>query len=204
MDSPTSGIQRRPKWRITVNAKVTLAFAALCVLATIINFATNGAANRLVFTTYRSSLTDPLTYLRLFTHVLGHADFEHLMNNMTIILLLGPMLEEKYGPSTICGVILLSALCTSLVNALLFSNIALCGASGVCFSFILLSSFTSFTEGEIPLTFILVAVLFLGQQIINGIFVQDNISYLSHIIGGIVGAGVGFGLRPKRKTSIFS
>ena len=92
----------------------------------------------------------------------------------------------------------------TLVNALLFSNIALCGASGVCFSFILLSSFTSFTEGEIPLTFILVAVLFLGQQIINGIFVQDNISYLSHIIGGIVGAGVGFGLRPKRQTSIFS
>jgi GlpG protein len=114
------------------------------------------------------------------------------------------MLEERYGPSTICGVVPLSALRTALVNAPLFPNIALCGASGVCLSLIPPSSFTSFTEGEIPLTFILVAVLFLGQQIINGIFVQDNISYLSHIIGGIVGAGVGFGLSPKRQTSIFS
>ena len=204
MDLSASSIQRKRKWHITVNAKVTLAFTTLCVLATVANAVTSGAANRLVFTTYRSSLTDPFTYLRLFTHVLGHADFEHLMNNMTIILLLGPMLEEKYGPSTICGVILLSALCTALVNALLFPNIALCGASGVCFSFILLSSFTSFTEGEIPITFVLVAILFLGQQIINGIFVQDNISYLSHIIGGIVGAGVGFALSPKKQTSIFS
>lgn len=192
------------KWHVTLNAPVTLVFTGLCVIATILNYVTGGAANLHVFSTYRSSFADPMTYVRLLTHVFGHADFDHLLSNMTIILLLGPMLEEKYGPATIIEVICLSAVSTGLVNSLLFGNVALCGASGVCFSFILLSSFTSFEEGEIPVTFIIVALLFLGQQVIDGIFVKDNVSNLSHIIGGIVGALMGFALRPKRKqASIF-
>jgi GlpG protein len=182
------------RWRITFNAPAVLGFAALCLCATILDQLTGGAANRLAFSTYRSSPLSPLTYVRLFTHVLGHAGWDHLIGNMSYILLLGPLLEEKYGSRTIVEIIALTALATGLVNSLLFSNIALCGASGVCFAFILLSSVTSLGEGEIPLTFILVAVLFLGQQVVDGIFVRDNISNLSHILGGIVGAGCGFAL----------
>ena len=74
---------------------------------------------------------------------------------------------------------------------------ALCGASGVCFAFILLSSFTSFREGEIPLTVILVAVIFLGQQIYEGIAYQDQISNMAHIFGGIVGGMIGFALNKR-------
>ena len=62
----------------------------------------------------------------------------------------------------------------------------------IVFALILLSSFTSFKEGKIPVTFILVAAIYIGQQIYQGIFVQDNISNLTHIIGGGVGAGLGF------------
>ncbi len=51
------------------------------------------------------------------------------------------------------------------------------------FAFILLSSFTNFREGEIPVTFILVAVLFIGQQVWDGITIRDNISHMTHIIG---------------------
>jgi GlpG protein len=76
--------------------------------------------------------------------------------------------------------------------------VALCGASGVCFAFILLSSITSLREGEIPLTFILVAVLFLGGQVLDGLFARDNISQFGHIVGGIVGAGLGFALSGRR------
>ena len=88
-----------------------------------------------------------------------------------------------------------------LINYIFFWKVALCGASGVVFAFILLTSFTSFREGELPLTFILVAVIFLGQQIFEGIMVQDNVSNLSHIIGGIVGAVCGYGLNKKTKWS---
>ena len=113
------------------------------------------------------------------------------------ILLLGPMLEEKYGSVRLVAVMAVTALVTGLINNLLFGNVALCGASGIVFAFILLTSFTSFKEGEIPLTFILVAVIYLGQQIVDGITVRDNISNLSHILGGIVGGAAGYVLNRK-------
>ncbi|MDO4796591.1 MAG: rhomboid family intramembrane serine protease [Coriobacteriales bacterium] len=184
--------------RVSFNAPVTLTFAALCVCATVLGVATNGAATHLLFMTYRSSLLDPLMYVRLFTHVLGHAGWEHLIGNMSYILLLGPLLEEKYGSRTMVEVILVTAGVTGILNNVLFGT-GLCGASGVCFAFILLSSITSLREGEIPLTFVLVAVLFLGQQVIDGIFVQDNVSQFGHIVGGVVGASLGFALNGRGK-----
>ena len=193
-DTPASA----RRLHISLNAPVTLTFAALCVVATALGVFTGGTATRLLFSTYRASLLNPLMYVRLFTHVLGHAGWDHLIGNMSYILLLGPLLEEKYGSRTLAEVILITAGVTGILNNLLFPSVALCGASGVCFAFILLSSVTSLREGEIPLTFILVAVLFLGQQVLDGIFVQDNISQFGHIVGGIVGAGLGFALGGKK------
>lgn len=63
----------------------------------------------------------------------------------------------------------------------------------------MLASFTDFREGEIPITFILVAAIFIGQQIYEGITVQNNISNMAHIVGGIVGAIIGYGLNVKSK-----
>ena len=188
--------QGQPKrsWHITFNAPAVLTFAALCVIATTLGVMSGGALTGAFFATYRSSLLNPLTYLRLFTHVLGHASWEHLVGNMAYVLLLGPLLEEKYGSRSIVAIICTTAVVTALVNNLLFANQALCGASGVVFAFILLSSVTSANEGEIPLTFVLVAIIFLGQQVIEGIAVVDNVSNLTHILGGGVGAAAGFGL----------
>ena len=63
----------------------------------------------------------------------------------------------------------------------------------------MLASFTDFREGEIPITFILVAAIFIGQQVYEGIAVQNNISNMAHIVGGIVGAIIGYGLNMKAK-----
>ena len=169
-----------------------LSFLFICLAARLLDMITMGQSNRMFFVTYHSSLVNPLTYLRFFTHVFGHASWEHLTGNAMYILLLGPMLEEKYGPATILELMAVTAFATGIINYVLFWNIALCGASGICFAFILLTSFTGFKEGEIPLTVLLVAAVFIGQQILEGMFVKDNISNLSHIIGGIVGAVFGF------------
>jgi GlpG protein len=126
--------------------------------------------------------------------VLGHSGWDHLVGNLSYILLLGPLLEEKYGSRTLLAVIAVTAAITGILNYVLFPRIALCGASGVVFAFILLSSVTSIRTGEIPLTFILVAVIYLGQQVIQGVFVADNISNLSHFAGGVIGGAAGFKL----------
>ena len=188
----------KKKLKITFNAPVVLTFALVCLVALILSFITFGASNKLLFMTYRSSLLSPLTYLRLFTHVLGHSGWAHFIGNMSYILLLGPMLEEKYGSSEIIWIIVSTAVVTGLVNCLLFPGIALCGASGVVFAFILLTSFTGFRQGELPVSVILVALIYIGQQVYDGLFVQDNISNLSHIIGGLVGAVIGYRLNKKK------
>ena len=186
------------KYKITYNSPVILSFVAVCFAVMVFNYLTGGVSNQILFMTYHSPLTSPMTYIRFFTHVLGHSGWGHFIGNMAYILLLGPMLEEKYGSVRIIQIIGITAFVTGLINYIFFWNVALCGASGVCFAFILLSSFTSFREGEIPLTVILVAAIFLGQQIYEGITVQDQISNMAHVFGGIVGGVIGFQLNKSR------
>lgn len=185
--------------KITFNSPVILGFVMVSFIVMLLNFLTRGTSNELLFMTYHSSLARPLTYVRFFTHVLGHNGWDHYIGNMAYILLLGPMLEEKYGSAKILEVMGITALVTGLVNYIFFWNVALCGASGIVFAFILLTSFTSFKEGELPLTVILVAMIFIGQQVYEGLFLQDNVSNLSHIAGGIVGALIGYSLNKKPK-----
>ena len=178
--------------KISINSPVVLGFSAICLIALVLSIVTKETTNKLLFMTYHSSLTNPLTYLRFFTHVFGHSGVEHFMGNITYILLLGPLLEEKYGSKLLIQSIVITAFITGIVNYILFPNIALCGASGVVFTFILLSSFTGFKDREIPLTFILVAAIFLGPQVYEGIMLKDNISNLSHVLGGVVGSAMGY------------
>ena len=185
------------KFKITFNSPIILGFAGICLIATFLNYVTLGISNELLFMTYHSSLSSPMTYLRFFTHVFGHADWTHFIGNMSYILLLGPMLEEKYSSAVLVEVIAITALITGLINYIFFWDVALCGASGVVFAFILMSSFTSFKEGEIPLTFVLVAGLYIGQQVVQGITLDDNVSNMAHIIGGMIGGASGYVLNKK-------
>ena len=185
--------------KLRFNAPVTLSFVSICFVATLLGIASNGEITKTLFMTYHSSFLNPMTYVRFVTHVFGHVGWSHFIGNASYLLLLGPMLEEKHGSKAILEVILITAVVTGLINYFFFLNIGLCGASGVVFAFIMLASFTDFREGEIPITFILVAAIFIGQQVYEGIAVQNNISNIAHIVGGIVGAIIGYGLNMKAK-----
>lgn len=180
------------KLQLSFNAPVILGFTILCFVVLILDIVTNGSTTNSFFSVYRSSLANPITYIRFFGHVIGHAGWEHLMGNIMMILVVGPLLEEKYGSSNILFVILSTALVTGIVNFVFFPNVQLLGASGVVFAFILLSSLTSITEGKIPITFILVAIIYIGEQVYSGIFINDNVANFTHIIGGLVGSVLGY------------
>ncbi|MBQ7833384.1 MAG: rhomboid family intramembrane serine protease [Lachnospiraceae bacterium] len=182
----------KKKLRLSFNSPVVLGFTIVCVIVLIVDMLTLGASTNALFSVYRSSLLNPLTYIRFFGHVVGHADWSHFFGNIMMLLVVGPLLEEKYGSSNILFVILTTAFVTGLTNFIFFPNIQLLGASGVVFAFILLASMTSIKEGKLPLTFILVAVLYIGEQIYSGIFIHDNVSNLTHIIGGAVGSVLGY------------
>ncbi|MCI5963055.1 MAG: rhomboid family intramembrane serine protease [Blautia sp.] len=189
----------KKKLKITFNAPVVLTFVMICFIATLLGVLTGGRITQSFFMTYHSSLKNPMTYLRFFTHVFGHDGWSHFIGNASYLLLLGPMLEEKHGSRELVEIIGVTALITGVVNYIFFWNVGLCGASGVVFAFIILASFTSFKEGEIPLTFILVTVVFIGQQIYEAVAVANNVSNISHIIGGMIGALLGYNLNQKSK-----
>lgn len=182
----------RTKMKVDFNSPAILGFTALCTLALILQTFTRGWTTNMFFSVYRSSLFSPFTYVRFLGHIFGHADWSHYIGNMMLILIIGPLLEEKYGTYNTAIVIVITALITGLVNYILFPRVQLLGASGVVFAFILLSSFTRIREGKIPLTFILVGVIYLGQQVLEGILIQDNISNITHIVGGMTGAYLGY------------
>lgn len=184
---------------IRFNAPVILTFALLSLLALLLGNWTNGAATHQYFSVCRASLSDPLTYVRFVGHVLGHADYEHYMGNMLLLLLVGPGLEEKYGSGTMVWMILVTALVTGLVHFVFFPGSALLGASGVVFMMIVLSSFTAMRRGEIPVTLILVVIFYLGGEIMDGLFKKDNISQITHIVGGLCGLIFGFTVRRGRR-----
>lgn len=184
---------------IRFNAPVILTFALLALIATFLGIWTNGSTTSRFFSVYRSSWSDALTYLRFFTHVLGHSDYSHYMGNMLLLLLVGPNVEEKYGHRTIFWCILTTALITGLVQFIFFPDSMLLGASGVVFMMIVLSSFTEMKKDGIPITLIFVVIFYLGRELVDGLFSSDNISQLTHIIGGVLGLIFGFTIRGRRR-----
>ena len=160
--------------KIQYNSPVVLSYTIICSIILAVAPLT-GMTLMSIFTVYPTmSPTNPLDYFRLFSHAMGHGDWNHLLSNFTFILLLGPMLEEKYGSANLLTMMFLTALVTGILNVMLFSN-GLLGASGVVFMMILLSSMTNLRQGKIPLTFVLVVILFLGKEVLN-IFTTNNVS----------------------------
>ncbi|MCM0650508.1 rhomboid family intramembrane serine protease [Clostridium swellfunianum] len=184
--------------KIQYNAPVILNFTLLSFISYILGQFTKNFTTTLIFSNYKTSFADPMQYVRLFSHILGHANWAHFAGNFIIILIIGPMLEEKYGSKTLVQMILITALVTGLIHTL-FSNTILLGASGVVYMFIILSSFANTEAGKIPLTLIIVFIIFVGREIFSGVTAQDNISQVSHIIGGI--CGVFFAFRKSRRDS---
>ncbi|MHB9295059.1 hypothetical protein PilKf_00792 [Pillotina sp. SPG140] len=192
--------------RIKYNAPVVLTYTFMCVIVLILNqffspqlieqwFAVPGRANW--------SPTSVRNWINIVTHVIGHADWVHLIGNFTLILLIGPILEKEYGSFDMIVMIIITAAITGLLNVFLFST-GLYGASGIAFMMILLISFTNVEIGEIPITFILILIMYIGNEIYNVITSTDNISQFAHIVGGLCGSIFGFlqrvPLAAKKKT----
>jgi membrane associated rhomboid family serine protease len=181
--------------RIRYNAPVTLTFAIIsAVVLVIAQLAGEGIIVNFFSIGATLDFSNPLQWLRLVTHTMGHADWAHFMANFAFVLLLGPILEEKYGSGSLLFMMAVTALVTGLLNVLLLST-GLLGASGIVFMMILLISFTNIRAGEIPLTFILILALYLTREIVTAVR-EDSISQFAHIVGGICGSLFGF-TRPR-------
>lgn len=190
--------KKKGKLKIIYNAPVTLTFS---IISVILLAATHFPPLSGLISTFfmvpgrigseiAFDWTSPLDYVLLFTHALGHLDWNHLLSNLSFILLLGPLLEERYGSPMLILMMSITALVTGVINVCFISS-PLLGASGIAFMMILLSSFTAISKHQIPLTFLLVLVLYMGREFVTG-FNDDKVSSLAHITGGLCGSLFGF------------
>jgi len=175
--------------KITFNSPVILTFSIVCAVVFVLTGKLGVLTNSFVLIP-GWNFNEVGWYFRLFSHTIGHASTEHLMGNMALILLIGPIAEEKYGAKKLIVMMLTTALVTAILHLFFFKH-GLLGASGIVFMLILLVSLVNFKNKEIPLTFILVVILFIGKEIIES-FGESNISHFAHIVGGITGAFFGF------------
>lgn len=182
--------------KITFNSPVILFFSITCVVIYIFT-GPLGIMRDLFILQPEWKTTQISWYFRLFSHVVGHASTQHLIGNLSFILLLGPIVEERYGTKKLTLMILSTAIITAILHLIFFSN-GLLGASGIVFMLIILSSLVNFKNKEIPLTFILVVLIFIGKEIYDSVTTDTNISHFAHIIGGVVGAIFGFILGQKK------
>jgi membrane associated rhomboid family serine protease len=120
---------------------------------------------------------------------------------MLLLLVVGPPLEEKYGGKSLFMAIMITAFVSGVIQWAVFPRQGLLGASGIVFMMIVMSSLAGMRDGSIPLTLILVAVLYLGREVLDGVLNKDNISQITHIIGGMCGAAIGYALSGKKSAS---
>jgi len=177
--------------RISLNAPVVLGFSVVVVAVQVMDIFLNQELARRYFVVHPGfHVADPWDYVRLLSHVFGHTDWQHLLNNLTYILLLGPILEDRYGSLRLLAMMLATALVVGLLNSLFFPT-ALMGASSIVFMLITLLSLVDMKAGSIPLTHILVVGLFFGTELLT-VLETDNISQMAHIAGGVSGAVFGY------------
>lgn len=172
------------------NAPVVLCFAAICFIATLLGSITDGKSTVLLFMTYHSPLSSPLTYLRFFTHVFGHNGWDHFFHNMLMLLLVGPMLEDEYGHRLIAVMIPVTAVIIGVLNYICFPDTALCGASGVVFAFVLFAAVTNIVNRKVPILYIVLAALLFGKMFMDD-FRTVGISWMAHLVGGLIGGAAG-------------
>ncbi|MCM8527190.1 MAG: rhomboid family intramembrane serine protease, partial [Lentisphaeraceae bacterium] len=109
----------------------------------------------------RFNWSSPQHYFNLVSYAMVHdnSSFRHFVSNFTIILLIGPALEEKYGAGRLLTMMLVTAVVTGLLNILIFRG-GIIGASGIALMMIILSSFTNYSKGDLPLTFVIICIFF--------------------------------------------
>lgn len=192
-------------FHISYNAPVTVTFSLLCAGIFLLDqYVSGGKLIPLLFTVPGGAKSPspfewsiPLSYIRLFTHVLGHCDWNHLLGNLTFILLLGPLMEEKYGSAMTALMMTVTAAVTGVINACFLSS-SLLGASGIAFMLIVLASISTISKSSIPFSFLLVLSVFIAREILSPS--ASNISTIAHITGGLCGSLFAFLAVPKART----
>ena len=171
---------------------VTLGYFFLCFFIFLLNFITKDQVTKFL-KIRRGSIFNPMNYVRLFTSGLCHTNFQHFKNNFVFILLLGPILEERYGSIVLLEMILITTVASSVFHLFFYESSAI-GASDVVYMMVVLCGITCAPDHLIPVTFVFLCLFFVLSEVIGMFFhkKKDNTGYDGHVIGAICGFLFGY------------
>lgn len=177
----------------SINSIVILSFFGISFIVEVIDKITRGASNEAIFQLRRGSPFSIMTYVRLLLYPFGHSSWKHFTGNFAYILLIGPLLEEKYGSIELLLLMITTTLIIGLFHLLTSKNAAL-GASGIAYMMIVLASFVNIQSGKIPITLVLILLIHVIDEFEPLIIrrEEDNTNHLAHLIGAFTGLVYGF------------
>lgn len=145
-----------------------------------------------------TSFLNPMTYVRIFTQVIGHGGWDHLVGNLTTLILVGPPCEEHFGTWKLFLCVVIMAIATSFFHYLFAPAHAMqLGASGMVFELIVLHSLIHHRSGKIRASFVVLLLLWVWKEVqgfahnLHAAGGGDGISHVAHFFGAAVGAFMG-------------
>jgi GlpG protein len=179
---------------VSYEAPVSLAFLTLCLTEQVFAF--------FDFPTQQSLATLPARYLalseahRLVSYSFVHSNWSHFVGNLSLLLLLLPPLERKYGSHVVAIFLSCCAAMCGLLFSLLSSNMSLVGSSGVVFACIMWSGGATLQCNSsnqplvIPATYIALVILWVVQELGSAWNGHGSVSHFCHFVGGLCGLGM--------------
>lgn len=214
---------KKKNLKLLADSKTVLIFAAICSALFIFDAATPGLnLAQILFTCpgNRDSFVrafdffSPADYLKIILYAFGHSDVQEFFANLAILLLLGPVLEERYGSKMIALMTGISTLVTGVLCVSL-SPISLSGSSQIVFMMIFLTFLTERNRRSIKISWLALLcvyifleisvnleskVIFEKEHSMAAVFLIKNTPILFYIIGGSAGGIFGLLVRNKEST----
>lgn len=148
-----------------------------------------------------------LSYVKLVIYPFGGENSTSFFLNIGFILLLGPVLEERYGSIMLALMIFITSLVGGVLTACV-STFGIYGCGGIVFMMIILSVLSVFIKKQLPVSWIFIFTLYLAFSLfsrkkISGFmpFMQNNVPVFIQLASGICGSLFGFFVCPKKRSS---
>ncbi|MGN0728108.1 rhomboid family intramembrane serine protease [Treponema sp.] len=146
-------------------------------------------------------------YARMIFYPLGFSGRPQFFMSMAFLLLLGPLLEERYGSLMLSLMLFITSLVGGVLTACL-SPFSIMGAGGIVFMLVILSVLQSFIKKQVPFSWIFVFILFISFELTAvpasenfPDFLNKSVPVFIQLASGICGSLFGFFVCPKKRES---
>lgn len=148
-----------------------------------------------------------MDYARLVIYPFCSVNATSFFFNIAFVLLLGPVLEERYGSLMLALMIFITSLVGGVITACV-STFGISGCGGIVFMMIILSVLSVFIKKQLPVSWIFIFILYLAFSLAVGkknssfvSFMNENIPVFIQLASGICGSLFGFFVCPKKRSS---